>query len=78
MRTTVFKIEGMNCGACADRIKTVIDGEPGVQMAYVSFPERQARVLYDANVVREEQLVAAIQKAGFRIVASEALGDSAS
>ncbi len=35
MKTTVFKIEGMNCGACANTIKTLVEKEPGVQMAAV-------------------------------------------
>ncbi len=74
MKTIILKIEGMNCGACANKIRTVVEGQCGVHMADVSFPERQARVLFDAQAVREEQLVEAIQKAGFRVVASEALG----
>jgi copper chaperone CopZ len=70
MKTTIFKIEGMNCDACANTIKKLVEMEPGVRMADVSFDERQARVLYDPKSVEEEHLVDAIQKPGFRVVAS--------
>lgn len=68
MKTAIFKIEGMNCDACAKTIKVLVEKEPGVRMADVSFGDRQARVLYDPQSVEEERLVAAIQKPGFRVV----------
>ena len=69
MKTTIFKIEGMNCDACANTIKGLVEKEPGVRMASVSFGDKQARVLYDPQLVAEERLVEAIQKKpGFRVV----------
>lgn len=75
MKTTVFAIEGMNCDACANTIRTLIEREDGVRFASVSFAERSARVLYDPDTVAEERLVEAIQKPGFRVVAREQSGD---
>ena len=77
MKTTIFKIEGMNCDACANTIKSLVEKEPGVRMASVSFSERRARVLYDPQSVGEERLVDAIQKPGFRVVAREPVDESA-
>jgi copper chaperone len=77
MKTTIFKIEGMNCDACANTIKSLVEKEPGVRMASVSFGERLARVLYDPQSVQEDRLVDAIQKPGFRVVGREAVSDSA-
>jgi copper chaperone len=76
MKTTIFKIEGMNCDACANTIKSLVEKEPGVRVASVSFGERLARVLYDPQSVQEDRLVDAIQKPGFRVVARESLGES--
>ena len=73
MKTAIFKIEGMNCDACANTIKSLIEKEPGVRMASVSFGEHQARVLYDPQAVWEDRLVEAIQKPGFRVVGREAV-----
>lgn len=73
MKTTIFKIEGMNCDACANAIKILVDKEPGVKMASVSYGDKQARVLFDPKSVEEVHLVNAIQKPGFRVVGREEL-----
>lgn len=77
MKTAVFKIEGMNCDACADTIKSLVEKQPGVRMASVSFNDRLARVLYDPQAVAEGRLVDAIQKPGFKVVAREATDEGA-
>ncbi len=74
MKTTIFKIEGMNCDACANTIKSLVEKEPGVRMASVSFGEGQALVLYDPESVGEEHLVNTIHKPGFRVVGRDSMG----
>ena len=68
MKTTLFKIAGMNCEACANKIQSLVEREPGVRMVSVSFNDRQARVLYDPHAAAEERLIEAIQNSGFRVV----------
>ena len=75
MKTIIFKIEGMNCDACANTIKSLVEKEPGVRIASVSFADRQARVLYDPQSVDEERLVDAIQKPGFRVAGRDSVGE---
>lgn len=77
MKTTIFRIEGMNCDACANSVKSLIEKEPGVRMAAVSFSERLARVLYNPQTVGEDRLVDVIQQPGFRVINREAAGESA-
>lgn len=77
MKTTVFRIEGMNCDACANSLKDLVEKEPGVRIASVSFDEQSARVLYDPQAVAEERLVKVIQKPGFRVVGLAQPGESA-
>jgi copper chaperone CopZ len=67
MKTATFTIEGMHCDGCASTIKALLDRQPGVQMATVSFAERQVRILYDSNAIDDDRLVAAIEKPGFRV-----------
>jgi copper chaperone CopZ len=76
MKTTIFRIEGMNCEACANTIKGLVEKEPGVRMASVSFAEGQARVLYDPDATPEDRLVQVIQKPGIRIVAREGVAEA--
>ncbi len=75
MKTSIFEIEGMNCGACANTIKRLVEKQPGVRVASVSFGDRQARVLYDPQSVDEDHLVATIQEPGFRVVARSSVGE---
>jgi copper chaperone CopZ len=67
MKTATFRIEGMHCDGCASTIKGLLDRQSGVQIATVSFADRQARILYDPNATDEDRLVAAIEKPGFRV-----------
>ena len=67
MKTATFTIEGMHCDGCASTIKALLDRQPGVQMAMVSFADRQARILYDPNAIDENRLAAAIEKPGLRV-----------
>jgi len=75
MKTTIFKIEGMNCDGCAETIQSLIEKEPGVRMASVSFNDGMARVLYDPQSVQEGRLVDLIQKPGFRVIGREVPGN---
>ncbi|MGQ0683445.1 heavy-metal-associated domain-containing protein [Bradyrhizobium sp.] len=76
MKTTIFKIEGMTCDACASTIKSLVEKEPGVRMASVSFGDRQARVLYDPHSVEENRIADTIQKPGFRVVGRDSVGEA--
>jgi copper chaperone CopZ len=76
MKTTIFKIEGMNCDGCAETIQALIEKEPGVRIASVSFDERTARVLYDPQSVQESRLIDLIQRPGFRVISREAPSDN--
>jgi copper chaperone CopZ len=68
MKAATFTIEGMHCDGCASTIKTLVETQPGVRMAAVSFADRQARILYEPEAIDEDDLVATIQKPGFRVV----------
>lgn len=69
MKSATFKIDGMRCEACARTIQAVITTEHGVQTAAVSFPDRQARVLYDPKATSEDTLAASVERAGFKVAA---------
>ena len=55
----------MNCDGCAETIQSMIEKEPGIRMASVSFDDRAARVLYDPKSVSRP--IDLIQKPGFRV-----------
>jgi Hg(II)-responsive transcriptional regulator len=67
VKTVTLQIEGMHCDGCAATIKALLDTEAGVRQAAVSYKDRQARILYDPAAAGEDRLVAAIERAGYRI-----------
>jgi len=69
MRTSLYRIDGMHCEGCARTIEALLAAEPGVQRAAVSFEAREAQVLFDPQAVTEARIVAAIERAGYRVAA---------
>jgi copper chaperone len=67
MKTARFKIDGMHCDGCANTVKAMVERQPGVQIADVSYDQGQARVLYDPQTIAEDALVATVQKLGYRV-----------
>jgi copper chaperone len=68
VKSVTFKIEGMHCDGCAETLKALLQRERGVRTVAVTFASREAKVLYDPAVIIEEQLVAAAQRPGYRVV----------
>lgn len=71
MKSVTFKIEGMRCNGCAQNIKALVSSEAGVRGADVSFSDGRARILYDPQMVGEEQIVELIKRAGYQVPAAE-------
>ena len=69
MKTATLKIEGMHCDGCAERITTLLEKEPGVRDAAVSFADGQARVRYNSHAIHQDRLVEVIEGGGFSVPA---------
>jgi copper chaperone len=65
METTTLKVSGMSCGGCVKSVTGVLEALPGVAKAEVSLEKAEAMVSYDATRVGREQMVQAIDEAGF-------------
>lgn len=68
MKLLTMKVEGMRCESCAEKIRSRIAVQAGVQTADVSFDEGRACVLYDPQATNEDWLVETVQNLGFRVV----------
>ena len=67
MNTLKLKIDGMHSDGCAERIRTVVGKQSGVQDAEVSYADGEAHIRYNPRVVTEEGLTGVIEQAGFRV-----------
>jgi len=71
MKTALFKIDGMHCDGCATTVKAMVERQPGVQMADVSYDQGQGRVLYDPQSIDVDRLAATIEKIGYRVTTQQ-------
>ncbi len=60
-----FRIEGMSCAACAQRIEKTLGKIPGVKQANVNLATEKATVEYDEPTVTAPQLEEAVTRLGY-------------
>ena len=67
MSTLDLPVQGMTCASCANRIERKLNKLEGVT-ATVNYATEQASVEYDAAAVSPEDLVRAVEAAGYKAV----------
>lgn len=60
-----LRVEGMQCGSCAERIEDSVGELEGVVSAAVDFEQTRAVVVYDPRRISPARIIAAIEDAGF-------------
>ena len=69
--TETIKIEGMTCGGCVNSVKKALDRLP-LNSSDVEIGS--ARVEYDEKMVNHNQIVEAIEDAGFDVLTTQGEG----
>jgi len=62
-----FKIEGMTCSACVNRVQRVVNKLDGVQNANVNFATETLSVEFDEEKLNNENIESAVVKAGYGV-----------
>jgi copper chaperone CopZ len=65
MASAKFKVSGMTCHHCQQKVEKALRGVAGVYSAIVDLPDGVAEVDFDDDVVTSTTLVAAVQQAGY-------------
>lgn len=65
MKEEKFNITGMTCSACSARVEKVVSQLSGVETASVNLLTNSMSVRYDESVLRESQIITAVEKAGY-------------
>jgi Cu+-exporting ATPase len=63
----VLPIEGMTCASCVNRIERFLRKTPGVEEAAVNLATERATVLVDPAMAGRDELVRAVQAAGYAV-----------
>ncbi|MEK7127593.1 MAG: copper-translocating P-type ATPase [Patescibacteria group bacterium] len=66
-----LSLYGMHCSSCAALIERSIKKVPGVTSANVNFAAEKAIVTFDPAVANQEDLIKAVEKAGYKATAVE-------
>ena len=66
-QTTSLQIRGISCASCVARIEKTLKGLSGVKEASVNLATEKAAILYDPRVVKERDLVLAIEDLGYHV-----------
>ncbi|GIP39015.1 copper-translocating P-type ATPase [Paenibacillus sp. J31TS4] len=72
-----FKLEGMTCAACANRIEKGLSKVPGVTNATVNFALETARVEYSPGEVSVTELQDKVKRLGYRALLKQEKGKGA-
>ena len=67
MNKKAFKIEGMTCSACANRVERVVKKLDGVDNANVNFATETLSVEFDETKLNNENIEATVVKAGYGV-----------
>ena len=61
-----LSVRGMSCGGCVNAVKAALEKVKGVTKAEVSLEKNEAVVTYQTGKTTPEELVKAVEKAGFK------------
>jgi Cu+-exporting ATPase len=65
-------VQGMTCASCVGRVERALKKIDGVSEASVNLATERAQVSFDPERVGEDQLVAAIEKSGYKPIVAKA------
>jgi len=71
MITHVFRIGGMSCAACSNRIEKAIGSIDGVSSVTANFGNNTAMVTYDESIVSEADIKKAVDSAGYTLISDD-------
>ena len=68
-----FEIEGMTCSSCESHIKHSVSQIPGIKLTQVSYKKFKALVEYDSSKTNINDITAAINSTGYKVVSSKSV-----
>ena len=69
MNTVAIKVEGMVCGGCVSSVTKALEAKSGVNAVSASLEDGEVAVEFDPATVQLGDLTAAIEAAGFDVIA---------
>ncbi|HEU5101305.1 MAG TPA: heavy metal translocating P-type ATPase [Roseiflexaceae bacterium] len=70
-KNITLPVTGMTCASCANRIERGLKKVGGVETAQVNLASEQATITYDPQQAQPNDLVAAVEKAGYGVISDQ-------
>lgn len=74
-KTYTFKIEGMTCSACANRVERVTKKLEGVEESIVNFATEKLTIKVDDEIISYSDIKQVVEKAGYKLVREEEIAN---
>lgn len=58
---------GMTCAACSTRVEKALNKQDGVKIATVNLLANRATIEFDADKIKEEDIINTIKKTGYEV-----------
>ncbi len=71
LKTYTFKVEGMSCSACANRIEKVTKKLDGVDSSVVNFATEKLTIKIDEDIIGYPQIKSIVNKTGYKLIKEE-------
>jgi len=67
MQKKTYTITNMECANCAMLLESIEDKLPGIEEVNASYRKGQMTVIFDETLVSEAEILAAVEKKGYRV-----------
>jgi copper ion binding protein len=71
LQTTTFEIKGMTCNGCASHVENDVNKLNGIVEVDASYEDADATVRYDKSKVSSEEIKAAINDTGYKVISQK-------
>ncbi|GAB6169886.1 heavy metal translocating P-type ATPase [Clostridium carnis] len=68
IKSSIYKIEGMTCSACANRVEKVTSKLGGIEKSSVNFATETLNISYNEDEVSYGQIKSVVEKAGYKLI----------
>ena len=77
LQRTVYDVVGMHCASCVGRVESALQAIPGIASAHANLALNQVSVVGDPSQIGDEQVLRAVEAAGYTARRAAAAGQTA-
>ncbi|MEG6616466.1 heavy metal-associated domain-containing protein [Peptococcaceae bacterium 1198_IL3148] len=68
MKEITYRLEGLGCPDCAQKMGLILERQKGIQKANVNYATGKVKIQYHADQITLEEIEKIIAKTGYRVI----------